>query len=103
MPVVVVFSSRRTDHHVDEYGSMSARMADLAREQPGFISITSVRDPATREGITVAFFDDDESVRQWKAHVEHQEAQRRGITDFYEEYRVTVATVQRDYSWSADR
>ena len=101
MPVVVVFASRRTDHHDADYGSMSARMVELAREQPGFISITSVRDPGSREGITVAYFEDDAAVRKWKAHVEHEEAQRRGITDFYEEYRVTVATVDRDYRWAA--
>ena len=101
MAVVVVFASRRTGHHDDEYGPMSERMVELAREQPGFISISSVRDPVSREGITVAYFTDDDAVRAWRSHVEHREAQRRGITDFYEEYRVTVATVDRDYRWSA--
>lgn len=101
MAVVVVFASRRTEQHDHEYGEMSARMADLAREQPGFISMTSVRHPETREGMTVAYFADDDAVRAWKANVEHQEAQRRGIADFYEAYRVTVATVVRDYEWSA--
>jgi heme-degrading monooxygenase HmoA len=98
--VAVIFTSRRTVDLDDEYGAMAARMEELVRQQPGFIGITSVRDPRTREGITVAFFADEESVRQWRQHPEHAEAQRRGISDFYEEYHVTVATVDRAYGSS---
>ena len=99
MTVAVVFTSRRTPTHDEEYAAMAARMDALVRDQPGFIRMSSVRDPQTREGITVAWFEDDESVRAWKAHVEHAEAQRRGVADFYEEYQVTVATVDREYRW----
>lgn len=97
MTVAVIFTSRRTAAHDDEYAVMAARMAELAREQPGFIRMTSVRDPATREGVTVAWFEDEASVRAWKAHPEHVEAQRRGMTEFYEDYHVTVADVHREY------
>ncbi len=76
---------------------MAARMAELASEQPGFQRMVSVRDARTREGITVAYFDSEDSVRYWKQNVEHREAQRRGIADFYEVYGVTVATVTREY------
>jgi heme-degrading monooxygenase HmoA len=97
MTVTVIFTSRRTVDHEDEYRRMAARMDQLVREQPGFISITSVRDPVTREGITVACFVDEDAVRSWREHPEHAEAQRRGIADFYEEYHVRVATVDREY------
>lgn len=99
MTVAVVFTSRRTTAHGEAYEEMAARMVELAAEQPGFLRVSSVRDPVTREGITVAEFTDDASVRAWKAHVEHAEAQRRGIADFYEEYRVIVARVEREYGW----
>jgi heme-degrading monooxygenase HmoA len=101
MTVAVVFTSRRTPTHDDEYGPMSARMVALVQEQPGFIRMSSVRDPESREGITVAWFEDEESVRAWRAHPDHQEAQRRGIADFYEHYEVTVATVVREYGGTA--
>ena len=100
MTVAVVFTSRRTATHDEEYAAMAARMDELVRDQPGFLRMSSVRDPRTREGITVAWFADEESVRAWKSHVEHLEAQRRGVADFYEEYQVTVATVDREYRWS---
>jgi heme-degrading monooxygenase HmoA len=95
--VVVIFTSRRTLSHDDEYDAMSARMVELVQGHPGFIEMTSVRDPQTREGVTVAYFRDEESVRAWKAHAEHAEAQRQGMTELYEAYRVTVAYVERDY------
>jgi heme-degrading monooxygenase HmoA len=95
--VVVVFTSRRSTTHDEEYEARSARMTELVRGHPGFIEMTSVRDPRTREGVTVAYFEDEESVRAWKAHAEHAEAQSRGIAALYEDYHVTVATVTRQY------
>jgi heme-degrading monooxygenase HmoA len=101
MSVVVVFTSRRTPLHDDEYHAMAAHMEQLVAGQPGFLSITSVRDPVTRQGITVAHFADDAAVLAWKAHPEHLEAQRRGIDAFYEDYEVTVADVRRQYGSAA--
>jgi len=97
MTIAVIFTSRRTPDHDEEYAAMAARMDQLVREQPGFISITSVRDPLTRQGVTVGYFVDEEAVRAWREHPEHAEAQRQGIADFYEEYHVTVASVSREY------
>lgn len=100
MSVAVVFTSRRTPHHDEEYEQMSAEMVRLVHEQPGFLRMTSVRDPATREGVTVAWFADEESARAWKQVPAHLAAQRRGVDAFYEEYHVWVAEVVRDYGWS---
>ncbi len=97
MSVAVVFVSRRSVLHDAEYEAMAQRMEELAREQPGFLEIVSVRDPVTRLGISVSYFADEESARAWKAHPEHREAQRQGAADFYEDYRVTVAEVVREY------
>jgi heme-degrading monooxygenase HmoA len=97
MTVAVIFTSRRTTHHDDEYSETARRMEELVREQPGFLDLVSVRDPQSRVGITVAYFDDEEAVRAWKAHPDHAEAQRRGIVDLYEEYHVTIAEVRREY------
>lgn len=97
MTIAVIFTSRRTVEHDAEYARMAQRMEELVRDQPGFLSITSVRDPLTRQGITVAHFADEDAVKGWRQHPEHREAQRRGIAEFYEEYHVTVATVEREY------
>ena len=99
----MIFTSRRTPSHDAEYEALSARMVELVRDHPGFVEMTSVRDPHTREGVTVAYFTDEASVRAWKAQVEHAEAQRRGIAELYEAYRVTVAHVVRGLRLDAGR
>ena len=98
--VAVIFTSRRTMTHADDYAAMAARMDELVRQQPGFIDSISTRDPQTRIGITVAYFIDDSAARAWKQDAEHLIAQRRGATDFYEWYAVTVATVTRAHRWN---
>ncbi len=94
----VIFTSLRTtgDHG---YTSMSARMDALARRQPGFLGVESARDEAgiNEVGITVSYWVDDDAARGWKQVAEHLVAQRHGQEQWYETYRVRVATVHRDY------
>lgn len=101
MTVVVVFASRRTPHSDEEYAELAARMDELVHHQPGFLRLASVRDPVTREGITVGYFADHDAVRAWRDHAEHVHARERGRAAFYEEYRISIATLDREYEWSA--
>lgn len=95
--VAVIFASTRTKDHDEEYSRWSERMNELVLEQPGFIDVVSARDPKTRFGITVSYFEDEQSAQNWKANLEHLEAQRLGRTDFYENYSVKIANVFREY------
>lgn len=100
MTVAVIFASRRARSNSHEYADTAARMAELAAQQPGYVDMVSVHDAATGEGMTVSFFVDEASAIAWKEHPEHRAAQRRGIDAFYEEYRIWVAEVSRDYSFA---
>lgn len=72
-------------------------MADLAAQQPGYLGIESVRDESGL-GITVSYWRDVESARAWKDVAAHRVAQSRGRERWYEDYRVRIATVHRDYT-----
>lgn len=100
MTVAVIFASRRAPSNSREYVATAARMAELAAQQPGYLDMVSVHDAATGEGMTVSFFVDEAAALAWKQHPEHLEAQRRGIEAFYDEYRIWVADVSRDYSFT---
>ena len=78
------------------YAAMSAAMEALAEKQPGFLGLESARGGDV--GITVSYWTDDEAARKWKQVAAHLVAQRRGREIWYEDYRVRVATVERDYS-----
>ena len=77
-------------------------MQALASEQPGFLGMESVRDPASLRGITVSYWADDCSAQSWKQVSEHLAAQRRGRQEWYVEYSVVVAEVTRAYRHPAE-
>jgi heme-degrading monooxygenase HmoA len=91
----VIFSSQRTAGD-QGYGETAQRMVDLAREQPGFLGVESARG-AEGFGITVAYFESEEAIANWKKHAEHREAQRKGHSMWYEHFEVRVAGVVRAY------
>lgn len=92
--VAVIFTSRRSDDD-NGYAVMSARMTDLARQQPGFLGVESAREGV---GITVSYWIDEASAAAWKQVSEHLIAQNRGRSTWYAEYQVRVATVTRVYT-----
>lgn len=98
--VAVIFSSRRTGADPVGYDETAARMEELAATQPGYVGIESARDP-DGFGITVSYWSTEEDARGWKRHSEHLLAQQEGRSTWYEQYRVRVATVTREYSYHA--
>lgn len=92
--VAVIFTSARTGGDRG-YAAMAEAMDALAAEQPGFLGLESAREGV---GITVSYWNDHEAARAWKQVAAHLVAQRRGRQVWYSDYRVRVATVERDYS-----
>jgi heme-degrading monooxygenase HmoA len=92
---VVVFSSVRAAADGDGYGDTADRMLELAREQPGFLGVESVRDAEGR-GITVSYWESLEAVRRWGAHAEHRLAQAAGRERWYAAYRLRVCRVEAE-------
>jgi len=94
----VIFSSHRTDADAAGYATTAALMEELAQQQPGFLGVESARD-ADGFGITVSYWRDEKSIREWKAHVDHQLAQQQGRQLWYERYSVKIAKVERSYGF----
>ncbi len=92
----VIFVSRRK-HGDTDYEEMAGRMAELAAGMPGYLGIESARG-GDGFGITVSYWESEESIANWKCHLEHQGAQSRGKRDWYEHYELRVAKVERAYS-----
>jgi len=89
----VIFTSHRTDGD-NGYGEMATKMVDLAAQQPGYLGIESAREDL---GITVSYWSDLESIKSWKANIEHQQAQRSGHEKWYSSFKVRISKVERDY------
>jgi len=89
----VIFTSLRTEGD-NGYNQMAEKMVELASTQPGFLGVESAREDL---GITVSYWSDLESIKQWKANVEHQEAQTLGHKKWYSSFKVRISKVERDY------
>jgi len=92
----VIFSSVRTTIDDKEYILMSEQMEMLARLQDGFLGVESARNEL---GITVSYWRDLDSIRNWKRNAEHVFAQRLGRDLWYKAYKIRIALVERDYDF----
>ncbi len=92
----VIFTSRRAPGNGAEYGAMAVEMDRLSQMQPGYLGIEGARG-SDRLGITVSYWSTADAARNWKQVAEHLGAQRLGREQWYSDYRVRVATVEREY------
>ena len=89
----VIFCSHQ-NADLEGYAETAARMLELAAEQPGYLGVESVREDL---GITISYWADLESIKQWKANAEHRVAQKMGREKWYSSYKTRIALVERDY------
>jgi heme-degrading monooxygenase HmoA len=89
----VIFTSQRTDGD-NGYEDMATKMVELAAQQPGYLGIESAREGL---GITVSYWSDLESIKNWKANIEHKQAQKSGHEKWYSSFKVRISKVERDY------
>ena len=92
----VIFTSLRTAGD-NGYGKMAEAMEALAATQPGFLGIESARDGL---GITVSYWASLEAIAAWKANAAHLVAQQHGRDTWYEEFKVRICRVERDYAFA---
>jgi len=90
----VIFTSLLKDAD-KSYESMADAMAELAKDQPGYLGIESARDGL---GITVSYWVSLEDIKNWKANTQHQMAQKLGKENWYAAYKTRICKVERDYS-----
>ena len=90
----VIFTSIKSE--IDEgYDETAIKMVELAKQQSGFLGVESARNEV---GITVSYWKDLESIKNWKQNLDHLEAQIKGRTKWYKKYTVRIALVEREYS-----
>lgn len=89
----VIFTSIRSAGD-NGYGEMANRMVELAEQQSGFLGIESAKEEV---GITVSYWADLDSIKNWKANAEHLAVQKKGRKSWYDFFKVRISKVERDY------
>jgi heme-degrading monooxygenase HmoA len=93
---VVIFTSKLSSQN-EGYEDMAARMFELAQQQDGFIAFESARQEI---GITISYWRDLESIRHWRDHAEHRQAQRLGRKLWYDSFELHIARVESYRSYN---
>ncbi|MEH6703017.1 antibiotic biosynthesis monooxygenase family protein [Parasphingorhabdus sp.] len=96
--IAVIFCAQRTGHGEESYQAAAASMGELAAQQPGYLGEDHARS-ADGLGITVSYWRDDASAKAWRDHPDHAVIRERGRGDWYSEYTLHVARIERGYDW----
>jgi heme-degrading monooxygenase HmoA len=82
--------------------ALGLRMVELASAMPGFVSYKDFA-AADGENVSIVEFEDEASLRAWRNHPEHLEAQRRGRDEYFADFHIQVCQPLRDYRFEAGR
>lgn len=96
--IAVIFEVIPGEGQTDPYLEVAAKMRPLAEAVPGFISVERFQS-LTQPGkiLSLSFWEDEAAVAQWRRLEAHRGAQKAGREVMFDDYRLRVVSVIRDY------
>jgi heme-degrading monooxygenase HmoA len=96
--IAVIFEVWPKPEHKQEYLDLAAQLRPVLETIDGFISIERF-ESLTEEGkiLSLSFFRDELAVEAWRNMSEHRRSQAKGRTRIFQDYRLRIAGVIRDY------
>ena len=96
--IAVIFEVQPKDGKQDAYLDLAAGLRPLLEEVDGFISIERFESLTTPGKIlSLSFFRDEAAIENWRSLEKHRAAQSAGRASLFDDYRLRVASVLRDY------
>ena len=96
--IAVLFEVQPADGRKEEYLALAKVLRPLLDEIDGFVSIErfqSLSDPT--KILSLSFFRDEQAVETWRNLPQHRGAQAKGRAGIFQDYRLRIASVMRDY------
>jgi len=102
--IAVIFEVRPKPDRTDRYFELAAALRDELERSDGFLSVERFQS-LTDDGkfLSISFWRDREAVETWYNHAGHAFAQEEGRIDVFDDYRIRVADVFRDYDMASGR
>ena len=96
--IAVIFEVEPHPGKMDAYLDAAARLRPLLDGIDGFVSIERF-ESLTQPGkiLSLSIWRDEEAVENWRRIESHRAAQSRGRTGIFNDYRLRIAGVIRDY------
>lgn len=96
--IAVIFEAFPAKGKWDEYLDIAAGLKPELSKIEGFISIERFQSVSNPEKVlSLSFWKDESSIEQWRNIELHRQAQSQGRKTIFDDYRLRVATVMRDY------
>jgi heme-degrading monooxygenase HmoA len=96
--IAVIFEVYPKEGYREEYLELAAQLRVHLKDIDGFISVErfqSITDP--KKMLSLSFWRDEEAVKKWRRLEPHRAAQSKGRAEVFENYRLRIAGVIRDY------
>ncbi len=96
--IAVIFEVELRQGLQDDYFVEAARLKAHLQEIDGFISIERFQSLAQpNKLLSLSFWRDEAAVKTWRELEVHRNAQHKGRKSIFDDYRLRVANVIRDY------
>ncbi|WP_295899284.1 antibiotic biosynthesis monooxygenase [uncultured Vibrio sp.] len=96
--IAVIFEVTPTEHGKESYFNIAQSLKEELNGIDGFISVERFQSLVSPDTfLSLSFWRDEEAVKEWRGHVQHQFAQKQGRYALFANYRLRVAEVIRDY------
>jgi heme-degrading monooxygenase HmoA len=96
--IAVIFEVEPAEGRKDDYLDIAVEMRPMLDDIAGFISVErfqSLTDP--RKILSLSFFEDEDAIARWRNLNAHRGAQTKGRSGVFDDYRLRIASVIRDY------
>jgi heme-degrading monooxygenase HmoA len=97
--IAVIFEFTPAAGRFPDYMALVEQLKPELEKAEGFISLERFESiTAPGKFVSLQFWKDEASVRQWRNVQQHREAQKKGRGGIFASYRLRIAGVVRDYT-----
>ena len=93
---VVIFKSKKVYPYSEEYAEYFAKLKELAKGVAGYIDFQNwINDDG--QSISISHWESLQSIKEWKNHPLHKEAQAKAKVAWYDNYSIEICEVLKSY------
>ncbi|GJM02755.1 MAG: antibiotic biosynthesis monooxygenase [Rhodomicrobium sp.] len=95
----VIFEVKLKEANKAAYLAIAGALREELVTMEGFISIERFQSLVEESKLlSLSFWESEEAILKWKARPNHMAAQLKGRDSLFEDYRIRIARVERDYT-----
>ena len=96
--IAIIFEVTPKSHKKAGYLELAGEMRPLIDGVEGFISVERFQSLTNPEKLlSISFFEDEAAVDRWRKLAAHRRVQSKGRKEIFDDYRIKVLQVLRDY------